>query len=680
MPEINGKGHLLIPPPLFRHRNLLSVLESSQTINQEGLVNRLNYLHFSHRPINAILQHEKYEEYICIKVYPEPCRDDEIVCRWEEGYIPYLVSSYQLKYLLIPKESSVILVPLSGVKGTDKTFSAPLPDRGYVLNERQTARFTCEDISVELAQNGFMTGGKLIDFSHRSFRVQVMQKDRRLRHWYNPDDPATVRLFANGKTFFHGLCYPLHRRQNGCADDIVFLTQEGKIARIPPKKVRNPRRKITPPLLAVFEHPFLKKRIERKVYDLSVAGFSVEDDSVDSILMVGMMIPNLCLLHAGLVVVTCNAQIIHKQAEGDKLLYGVFFTDMDLHSYDRLNNLLGAYTDPHLSFATEIDVDELWEFFFESGFIYPGKYGSLQAYQKDFLDTYRKLYEDYQEIARHVCYRERGRIYGHLSMLRAYERTWLIHHHAARPLRNILPGFAVLKYFIAFLQGAATLPSARMDYVMCFFRPDNEFPNRIFGLFARELNKPRLCSLDTFAYLVISPACSRPLLREGWSLKKLSPVDMWELDNFYRRSSGGLFLDILQQPSLSTEEPVREIFQRYGFTRDWQLYGLYRESTLVCAAVVNRSDLGLNLSDILNSITVIVLNEELLPREELMSAALELAQGYGIDRVPLLIYPDRYADSAGINCEKKYDMWIADMQHINLFTEYLYSRFRMRYE
>jgi hypothetical protein len=95
---------------------------------------------------------------------------------------------------------------------------------------------------------------------------------------------------------------------------------------------------------------------------------------------------------------------------------------------------------------------------------------------------------------------------------------------------------------------------------------------------------------------------------------------------------------------------------------------------------VNQSDFGVNLSELLNSITVMAIEQDLLDWETLLSAVSQLAVVYGVDKVPLLIYPENYMASKGLACEKRYNLWIVDMHYSNLFLEFVQKKFRMKYE
>jgi hypothetical protein len=89
---------------------------------------------------------------------------------------------------------------------------------------------------------------------------------------------------------------------------------------------------------------------------------------------------------------------------------------------------------------------------------------------------------------------------------------------------------------------------------------------------------------------------------------------------------------------------------------------------------------GVNLSELLNGITVLVIDTESLPREVLYVAVAQLTGVYHLDSIPLLIYPSDYSDVMKIPSEKKYQLWITYMRHSNKFLEYVQRHFRMRYE
>lgn len=687
---MNGNGHRggsenheLFSPHFFQHQHLLDSFESAKVLSQEALINLINYIHFSDRHVFVLLQHRSYGEYILVNAYPEPCLENELTYRLDEVYFRYPLASYQLRHLVIPDDQSIIFVPLQSMesmKGRDGSFNVQLPEKSYVLNERRSSRFFSHGVSAELMQGGIIAHGKLIDFSTQAFRINTSPETLKIRRWFNPDIPASVLLFSDQVIIFSGTCRCVRRQNNHQSEDIVLMVETDHIIRFQPKKIRNPRLQITPPPVAIFDHPLFKKRIHRDIFDLSTTGFSISDNSGEDVLIPGMMITSLSIIYAGITIANCTAQIIYRQIKEKNVHYGVAILDIDMHSYSRINHILGINSDPHLSVSTEVDMDALWEFFFQTGFIYSKKYGSCQAQRGKFKETYRRLYQENPEFARHVTYEKNGRIYGHLSMIRAYERAWLVHHHAARPMESKLPGFVVLRQMMLFAHGVYQMSSARMDYCICYFRPENKFPDRVFGGFSRDFKNPQACSLDLFTYLTLPVPSSKAELPKDWLLKESTPIDLWELEQFYKHNSGGLLLSILRSESDHENEPLETVYERCGFLRKWRIYSLFFKYHLKAVFVVNQSDLVINMSDLLNCIKVIVTDPEGLPTELLYLAAIKLGSVYNLDKVILLIYPDSYVESAGVSYEKQYQLWILNMHNMNHFMSYVQRKFRMKYD
>ena len=161
-------------------------------------------------------------------------------------------------------------------------------------------------------------------------------------------------------------------------------------------------------------------------------------------------------------------------------------------------------------------------------------------------------------------------------------------------------GLEVLHAVMIFLHGIYNLPSAKMDYAMTYFQPQNEFPNLAFGDFARELNNPKGCSLDLFSYLTYPVESAQSPLPEGWSLKELSPFALQELEQFYEHNSGGLFLNVLGLGQRNMQdESLEKVYGRLGFTRKRKVFSLIHRNNLSAVLIVNQSDLGLNLSCLL---------------------------------------------------------------------------------
>jgi hypothetical protein len=672
-----------LPPWLFQHRDLVHALENAKTINRQELSNTINYLHFMDKYALVHLGHPKFDESILVRANPEPCLGEKITCRWSEEHPSELdLENYQFMHLIIDDGQLMILAPGLLEKIDKKEITVQLPDVSYATGKRSTRRYVCRDIDVELIQGGFIAKGHLLDFNSNGFRIQVRPESYCSFHWFNPDALITVSLRQNNKVLFSGICRCIRHQGGHQLREIVLTPTQSKIDLFKKRQIRNPRQCLTPSPTIIFNHPFLNKQIQREILNISTSGFSIYEKADESVLMPGMIIPELTIDFAGALKMKCTAQVIYRsEDQEDEIRFGLSILDMDLETYSRLTHLLSNTLEPHTFISSQVDMESLWEFFFETGFIYPMKYRLIQSHREDFKQTYRKLYQENPDIARHFTYQKNGHIYGHISMVRAYERAWMIHHHAAKAVDNQRSGFIVLKQIMHYLNDLYRLPSAKMDYVMCYFRPENKFPNIVFGGFARYLKNPRGCSMDLFSYLpYTSLSIGAPLAKE-WSLEECSSMDLWDLNRFYKYRSGGLLLDALgldqEEPD---DEPIEVIYSRFGFVRKWKAYSLKHRGELNAVLIVNQSDLGLNLSELLNGIKVVVTNPDDMPWNVLSVAIAQLTGVYRKDRVPVMFFPAEYVETHKVPHDKHYQLWILNVQHGNEYIEYMHRKFRISYQ
>jgi hypothetical protein len=236
-----------------------------------------------------------------------------------------------------------------------------------------------------------------------------------------------------------------------------------------------------------------------------------------------------------------------------------------------------------------------------------------------------------------------------------------------------------LRQLIQYIHGMHRLPSAKLDYIICYFRPENRIPDRIYGGFARELKNPRAASLDLFAYLPYPTSTPHNRLPDGWLLTESSAVDLWELDRFYRNQSGGLLTDVLNLGRQRGEEFLEDVYSRLGFLRKCSAFSLTFNGELKAVLIRNQSDLGFNLSELVNGLKVIVVDPEGLPFIVLSIAIAQLVSAYDVEKIPVLLYPADYVEAKGVPCDKHYQMWIFDVRYGSEYLEYMEKNFRIRF-
>ena len=682
-PPHNPREEMFVPPWIFKHRDLSEKLESARKVDLHRLINIINHIHFTEGNLFIHFSHNEYENGILVKSSPNPCLNNELSCRWVDNN-PYELNldKFTFQQVIIADGTSIILIP-GRLKRIDPVECViELPEISYDVCQRRAKRYECRDVTAEIIQNGILAKGILIDFNPLAFRVRICFGASNALIWFNAEAPTTALLRHGDEILFSGLCTCVRQMDGMRGRDIVLSPSNENIIRYQKTKIRNPRLHLNPPPTIVFDHPLFARKIKREIHDMSNVGMSVFEKRGDGVLMPGMIIPELTIKYSGALEMSCKAQVIYAhEHEEDKVRCGLVILDMDIKSFSQLTQLLNHTSDHYNYISNKVDMDALWEFFFDTGFIYPKKYNLIQSYRNDFKETYRKLYQDTPDIARHFTYEREGKIFGHMSMVRAYEKTWLIQHHAARPLENKLPGLQVLKQIMIFLHGMYQMPSAMMDYVMCYYRPVNKFPNRTFGGFAQSLNNSQGCSQDLFCYLSYQQESLEEAIPQHWTLEESSQMDLWELQNFYQYSSAGLLMSVLGLGyNHNDNESLEKVSERHGFLRKWNIFSLAHKNKLKAAFIVNQSDLGVNLSELLNSIMIIIVDSDNLSWDVIKASLSKMAGLYNISSIPLLIYPQCYVEDNKIPYDKEYQLWILNMRFSNQLMEFMQRRFRMKYE
>jgi hypothetical protein len=671
--------------PLLRHEQLLKLLKEAKAVDEKNIINLLNHTHFTDGHILLEFYQPPVEETVFLKASPEPCVGNEVVCRWsdDERLFADNPTNFEFVHMIIDVGQSMIIVPAEFQGVDDEKFLLVLPRTSYEVGQRLTRRYPCTNIGVELRQNGFKAVGKLVDFSPCGFRVLVEPCPSYSFNEFSSEALVGIQLNLENRVIFTGLCQSIRQRDVVQYREMVLSPVNKKIKRFKKRPIRNPRQRLNPSPILIFYHPLLDKKIQLEVSDISTSGVCVHEKPDEGVLLPGLIIPDLTINFAGALELRCPAQVIYRLegGNGDGVQCGLAILDMDIQSYNRLTDVLINALDPHAHISSEVNMESLWEFFFKSGFIYPTKYRLIKAQRDTFKETYRKLYEENPDIARHFTYQHNGKVYGHISMVRAYERAWMIHHHAARVMENKRPGFMVLKQVMHYLNDMHRLPSAKIDYVFSYFRPENRFPDRVFGGFARELDEPQGCSLDLFSYLPYPTAFVGNGLPKGWSLKVCSEKDLYAVRKFYDKRSGGLLMDILRFGDPGPQnESIETLYHQMGFLRKFKTFSLEYHGRLSAVLILNQSELGFNLSELLNCIKIVVTDPDDLPWDILSKAVGQLVPFYDMEKVPILIYPLEYVESRAIPYEKQYQLWILNVRYGNEYMKYMQRKFRVGYK
>jgi hypothetical protein len=653
--------------------------DAASKIGKTQLINKLNFINFQDGTVLVNFKHLKYDKTITLKATPQPCMGDLVDCLWLAGEnIAPIIRNFQFSNFLITNGQKLLIVEPELIRIDAEGISVLLPESCREISSRKTRRYPCEGINVQVIQNSTVFSGALMDFNGFSIRVKLTASPPQTFDWINPEQPVNVIVSDAAVTIYCGECKIIRHARGQKARNYILEPLKQEIQRFKQKEFRSERYVLTPTPNMVSRHPFTAMRVDLKVVDLSGSGFSVEEGKYNTTLLPGMIFHELELNFADSYKIKCSAQVVFRKEmvdpNGDKWnKCGLALLDMDIRDHLTLISMLHQAKNKNSYICNDVDLDALWNFFFETGFIYPDKYAAIQKNKQQIKATYAKIYTQNPHIARHFIYQEKGTIFGHMAMLRFYESAWMIHHHAARKSALNKAGLIVLDQIGRMINDSHRLYSLHMDYMMCYYRPDNKFPSRVFGGAARNIGDPKGCSLDGFAYHQFqNPTSSMSDMPQGWQIAETRVEDLQELAVFYEHTSGGLLLDALDlRPEKIDCSTLSREYEKLGLIKVRHLFSLKNNGQLKAVFLVNQSDVGLNLSDITNCVKVFVTDSQEFGADILQAAISKIAIITGKKDFPTLIYPAAFADERGIVYGKNYNLWICSLQYSDAYFRYL---------
>ena len=653
--------------------------EEVKPVGKNQLINKLNFINFQDSTLLINLKHRNYHTPLTLLARPQPCLGDELDCSWVKSEKDLqALDFYEFQNILIPDGQNLISLKPDLIRMDKKAIRVLLPDQGTEVSSRMVRRHASKGITAQLIQNSTIFSGTLVDFNACSLKIELAAAPPQTFEWINSEASVNIILTDHKETYYSGECKIIRQNANRKTRVYILKPLVYEIQRFKHKEFRSQRYRLTPSPNVLFRHPFTNKMFDLKVVDLSGSGFAVEENQNNSVLLPGMILPELELSFANSFNIKCRAQVVYRKSiktekEGNWVKCGVALLDINIQDHAKLISILQQTKNENSYFCNRVSLDELWNFFFETGFIYPDKYEHIEKNKHQIKATYEKLYNNDSNITRHFIYQDKGRIMGHMAMLRYYKKTWLIHHHAARKSALNKAGLIVLDQIGRMGNNSHRLDSLHMDYLICYYRPENKFPSRVFGGAANSIHDPKGCSIDTFAYYHhrcnLSRAASLP---ESWQLTQVAEMDLLELENFYEHVSGGLMLDATDlRPNRLNIDTLAEEYERLGLKRGRQLFALRQENRLKAIVMVNLTDLGLNLSDLTNCIKVFVIDSRALSADILNAALDVLAAKYQKANMPALLYPAAYAEQQDIAYEKHYNLWAFSLQFSDQYFKYI---------
>ncbi len=654
--------------------------DDGKRIRRKDILNLINFIHFQGGSIYAQFRHGAYSETLSVRARPNPCESENLECSWVQNEFSLeRMRGYGFEDLLLSDGKDLYRIKAEADRIDERGATFKLPDFGHEKSDRRILRHVCGDVSARVLQNGVAVSGKLLDFCAISCSVELDAADLRALRWLNREAPVILVLEKERELIFSGECSVIREDDFPERRRLVVAPTFDNISRYRAREYRSERHKLTPSPNVRFEHPLTGKRMHLQATNLSASGFATEEFFHSAALFPGMVIPEISIEIGNGFLLRCRGQVLYRNMDTPQestpiVRCGVAFLDIGLADQADLAALLQQTENDRLRVCNRVDMDELWHFFFESGFIYPSKYAALQDDREAFKRTYEKLYLDSPSIARHFIFQDRGSIFGHMSMIRNHARTWLIHHHAAARSGYGMAGIAVLNQVGRYINEFHRHDATRMDYVMCYYRKENRFPSRVFGGVVKDVADPKGSSVASFAYFRSAKRTER---RSGsYQLMPANKADIAELRSFYERTSGGSALRALNlDPRMESEAGLDADYRDCGFRRERAIFALKLDGELLAVFLATFNETGLNLSGLTDCVHAFVLKSEYVLPDTFISAISDISEHYEKFDIPILVFPAAFMDSKNLPYEKRYELWVLNMEKSDSYFKSLNNTF-----
>jgi hypothetical protein len=439
-------------------------------------------------------------------------------------------------------------------------------------------------------------------------------------------------------------------------------------------------------------HPVLGKKIVFPVRDLSIRGLSFESDYTRDLFWRGIRLRSCEILFGdeyhplGSVKVRTLVQSVTENGDWDRRC-GVEFRDLPAETERRLSAYMLRNSNPQIQAPVAERIENLWELFTRSGFLYPSKLAYIRKIRPEIDETWKRLLSDDTPFYKQIVFREGEEELGTAAAVQVYEDTWLFQHLAtsSHPVRLISKD--VMLGLAQFL-----MENRNTKYLITYFRKENSFPSKMYaGFLDRYPSEEQFC-FEKFSFLSLDLDEPERIGRQqrismlgpggGINVGHARDTDKEIIEYYFEKHlhpllirSRSLSRDVLHLPETAA------MFRAKGLKRERSCLVATHGGKLIAFALLENSSLGVNLSGLLNTFSVYTVHPEAerarYARRSLIDAALTCYRSWGA-RVAICLTGENvlsdYTD-AGFRKEKEYVCLSWSRRMIKNYYDYVQEKF-----
>src|SRR6267378_8110989 len=302
----------------------------------------------------------------------------------------------------------------------------------------------------------------------------------------------------------------------------------------------------------------------------------------------------------------------------------------------RTLNSLPQLSSLYASYGVEVNalsVDQVFELYERTGFLYPEKGARLRPNLELVRDNWRRMLGAGQSLLYVLTAGDEKRGMASLAVWRTAPHAWMPQHLVSD--NNPFASRAVM------LAAAAGTMLSGIDDAQNWFRPENRFPARVFGSMVQTIGES-LCSVQRHSYFALPRRLSLPLGSKIHAVP-YDPSQKQSLAAIASATRGSVYItgeDLLGDVELRT---VDEMYRSVGLRRTRSVWLAYKGSRRepVGAAIAYRGPLGLNFSYLENRCDLLL--HPSLPESDALGVVASLLKAssvayrdFELDAIPVI--------------------------------------------
>jgi len=353
-----------------------------------------------------------------------------------------------------------------------------------------------------------------------------------------------------------------------------------------------------------FQTPFGDAPVHAKIIDITARGAGFLIDSAQCVCPVGTILNRVTMRFSDGVDWHGRARVMSLRPSRERqgnVRCGIEFDISQPNEQHNFVERLTKATRPRMGGASDVSASVLWQFFRDSGFLYPEKLESLS--EGAAVDTLSKVLVAPPSLTHSFVYRTRdNQIGAHMSASKVYPRTWELQHLAGR--QNASVSLMVPELILGVSEYMEQLED--IDWCRMFFRPNNGWPAYAIGDYVARLGTEQSADITQYAYMVLE---ADGLVSEdsqmGIEVRSYEDDDAPHIADHYVSRGKTTLMQSLQ---LNSDD-----LDLHSLDHEYAEIGLGRQREVAVAAdsagfrgfcLMEFSSMGLNLSELTSSFTL----------------------------------------------------------------------------